>query len=180
MSRKPDIRLHYQNISTKESKRISKIDGISFKNGVPNMTERQFRFLEHTADAYIEAYGDTMEEAFENAAFATLAVMTDAEKVEPRIENDVEVEAQDEYALLYNWIEELLIMFETTGNLYSRFKISSIEKTRSGLRLKAKIWGEPFDPERHPSKVGVKAITYHRMEILRKPKKVTVKFILDV
>jgi SHS2 domain-containing protein len=144
------------------------------------MTERRFRFLEHTADAYIEAYGDTLEEAFENAAFATIEVMTDAEKVEPRIEDSVEVEAHDESALLYNWIEELLIRFETTENLYSRFKISSIEGTVHGLRLKAKIWGEPFDPEKHPQKVGVKAITYHRMEIMKEPKKVTVKFILDI
>jgi SHS2 domain-containing protein len=144
------------------------------------MTERPFRFLEHTADVYIEAYGDNLKGAFENAAFATMEVMTDAERVEPKIEDNVEVEAHDEYALLYNWIEELLIRFETTGNLYSRFKIQSIEETPHGLRLKAKIWGEPFDKERHPSKVGVKAITYHRMEIVRKPENVTVKFILDI
>ena len=144
------------------------------------MKERRFRFLEHTADAYIEAYGDTLQDAFENAALATLEVMTDSEKVEPKTEDDVEVKAHDEYALLYNWIEELLIRFETTGNLYSRFKIRSIEETPHEMRLKAKIWGEPFDEERHPSKVGVKAITYHRMEIVRKPKKVTVKFILDI
>ncbi len=142
--------------------------------------DRRFSFLEHTADAYIAAYGETLEEAFENAAFATMEVMTDAEKVEPKIEDSVEVEAHDEYALLYNWIEELLIKFETTENLYSRFKISSIEETASGWRLKAKIWGEPFDPEKHPRKVGVKAITYHRMEIVKKLEKVAVKFILDI
>jgi SHS2 domain-containing protein len=144
------------------------------------MTETRFKFLEHTADAYIEAYGGTLEEAFENAAFATMEVMTDAEKVEPRIEDSVEAEAHDESALLYNWIEELLIRFETTENLYSRFKISSIEETPDGLRLRARIWGESFDPEKHPQKVGVKAITYHRMEIVKEPKKVTVKFILDI
>jgi SHS2 domain-containing protein len=142
--------------------------------------KRRFRFLEHTADAYIAAYGDTLEEAFENAALATMEVMTDAEKINAKIEETVEVEAHDEHALLYNWIEELLIRFDTTENLYSRFKISSIEETSHGLRLKAKIWGEPFDPEKHPQKVGVKAITYHRMEIMKKPKKVTVKFILDI
>jgi len=144
------------------------------------MTERPFRFLEHTADAYIEVYGGNLEEAFENAALATLDVMTDAEKVESRIADSVEVKAHDEYSLLYNWIEELLIRFETTGNLYSRFKIWRIEETPHGLRLKGKIWGEPFDKERHPSKVGVKAITYHRMEIVKKPKKVTLRFILDI
>ncbi len=109
-----------------------------------------------------------------------MEVMTDAEKIEPKNEDVVEVEGHDEHALLYNWIEELLIKFDTSENLYSRFKISSIEETPSGLRLKAKIWGEPFDPQRHTRKVGVKAVTYHRMEIVKKQEKVTVKFILDI
>ncbi|UCC33585.1 MAG: archease [Candidatus Bathyarchaeota archaeon] len=144
------------------------------------MAKRRFRFLEHTADVYIEACGSTLEEAFENAALATMNVMTEAERVAPRFEDSVEVEAHDEYALLYNWIEELLIRFETAETLYSCFKVSSIEVAPDVLRLKAKIWGEPFDPEKHLQKVGVKAITYHRMEILRKTKQVTVKFILDI
>jgi len=142
--------------------------------------KKRFEFLEHTADAYIAAHGESLEEAFENAALATIDVMTELEKVEPKIEEALEVEAPDEYALLYSWLEELLVKFELTGKLYSRFKISSIEKTPVGLKLKAKAWGEPYDPERHPSKVGIKAVTYHRMEIVKKPKAVTVKFILDI
>lgn len=142
--------------------------------------KKRFEFLEHTADAYIAAYGESLEEAFENAALATLDVMTELEKVEPKVEDVLEVEAPDEYALLYSWLEEILVKFELTGKLYSRFKISSIEKTPVGLKLKAKAWGEPYDPERHPSKVGIKAVTYHRMEIVKKPKAVTVKFILDI
>jgi len=142
--------------------------------------KKRFEFLEHTADAYIAAYGESLEEAFENAALATFEVMTDVEKVKPETEDHVEVEAHDEYALLYSWLEELLVRFETTNNVYCCFKISSIEKTPDGLKLKAKIWGEPLNPERHTRKVGVKAVTYHRMEILKKPKAVTVRFILDI
>jgi len=142
--------------------------------------KKGFKFLEHTADAYVEAYGTNLEEAFENAALATIEVMTDLEKVEPKIEDALEVEAHDEYALLYSWLEELLVKFELTGKIYSRFKISTIEKTPVGLKLKAKAWGEPYNPERHPSKVGIKSITYHQMEILKKPKSVTLRFILDV
>ncbi len=106
--------------------------------------------------------------------------MTDPEKVEAKIEDALEVEATDEYALLYNWLEEILVKFELTGKLYSRFKISSIEKTPVGWKLKAKAWGEPYDPEKHPSKIGIKSITYHQMEIVKKTKSVIVKFILDV
>ncbi len=142
--------------------------------------KKGFKFLEHTADVYVEAYGTSLEEAFEKAALATLDVMTEPEKVEPKIEDALEVEAPDEYALLYSWLEELLVKFELTGKLYSRFKISSIEKTPVGWKLKAKAWGELYDPEKHPSKVGIKSITYHQMEIVKKPKSVTVRFILDV
>ena len=141
---------------------------------------KRFEFLEHTADAYIVAYGKTLEEAFENAALATFEVMTDTNTIAQTIEDSVEVEAPDEQALLYAWLEQLLINFETKGNLYSGFKISKIEKTREGFRLKAKIWGEPYNPEKHPQKVGVKAVTYHRMEINKKPNEVSVKFILDI
>ena len=144
------------------------------------MTKKRFDFLEHTADAYIAAYGENIEEAFENAAYATFEVMTDVDKVEPKIEDFVEVKANDELALLYNWLEELLIKFDITGNLYSRFKISSLETVSNGFELKAKIWGEPFNPEKHPQKVGIKAVTYHRMEIKKKRRLVTIKFILDL
>jgi len=142
--------------------------------------KKRFEFLEHTADAYIAAYGESLEEAFENAALATFEVMTDLKKIKPKVEETVELEAHDEFALLYSWLEEFLIRFETTGNLYSRFNVLYIEETPSGLKLRAKVWGEPYDSKRHPSKVGVKAVTYHRMEIVKKPKAVTVKFILDI
>ena len=142
--------------------------------------KKRFEFLEHTADLYIAAYGRSLEESFENAACATFEGMTDLEKVQPLQKDTVEVEGYDEQALLYNWLEALLIKFDITGNLYSRFKISIIEKTTQGFKLKAHIWGEPFNPKKHVSKVGVKAVTYHRMKIDKQPNLVTVKFILDV
>jgi len=141
---------------------------------------RRFEFLEHTADLYIAAYGKSLEEAFESAAAAMFEGMTDLGKVNPKIEESVEVEGHDEQALLYNWLEALLVKLDIIGRLYSRFKIAHIEKTPKGLKLTAKIWGEPFNPKRHVSKVGVKAVTYHQMEIIRNKKGVTVKFILDI
>jgi SHS2 domain-containing protein len=141
---------------------------------------KQFEFLEHTADIYIAAYGATLEEAFENAALATFEVMTDTRKITQKIEDIVKVEATDVQALLYTWLEQLLISFETKGNLYSSFKIPKIEKTKDGFMFTAKMRGELFNPEKHPQKVGIKAVTYHRMEIDRRPGKVSVKFILDI
>ena len=142
--------------------------------------KKGFRFLEHTADAYVEAYGVTLEEAFENAAAAMTDVMTDLETVKAENEETFVVDAQDEPALLYSWLEELLLEFELKSKLYSRFEVSSIKATSEGFRLHAKAWGEPYDSERHPSKVGIKSATYHQMEIIQEPGDVTLRFILDI
>ena len=144
------------------------------------MSERRnFEFLEHMADAYIAAYGKGLAEAFENAALAMFDVMTEVEKVNAEIEDYVEVEAEDEYALLYSWLEALLVKSDIDEMLYSKFEVLNINKTPNGFWLEAKIWGEKFNPEKHPQKIGVKAITYHLMEILKEPSKVTLRFILD-
>jgi SHS2 domain-containing protein len=140
----------------------------------------KFKFLEHTADVYISAQGTTLEEAFENAALAMFEVMTDTEKVNADFEDSVEVEAEDQYALLYSWLEALLVNFETKNMLYSKFKILSIEETSGGLKIKATVWGEKFNAEKHTQKVAVKAVTYHRMEIIKEIDEVTLEFILDI
>jgi len=140
----------------------------------------KFEFLEHTADVYIAAHGTTLEEAYENAALAMFEVMTDTDKVNPDIEDSVEAEAEDEYALLYSWLEALLVKFETKNMLYSKFKISNLEETSGGFRIQATIWGEKFNAEKHTQKVAVKAVTYHRMEIIKEIDKVTLEFILDI
>lgn len=132
---------------------------------------KRFEFLEHTADAYIAAYGKDEAEAFENAALALFEVITDVGKVRAVVQDLVEVEAEDDYALLYSWLEDLLVKFEIKGLLYSKFKVVELARTSNCSRLKARIWGEKYDPERHPQKVGVKAVTYHRMEIIRRPGK---------
>jgi SHS2 domain-containing protein len=140
----------------------------------------KFEFLEHTADVYIAAHGMTLEEAYENAALAMFEVMTDTDKVSPNGEDSVEVEAEDEYALLYSWLEALLVKFETENMLYSKFKISNLKETSDGFKIQATVWGEKFNAEKHTQKVAVKAVTYHRMEIIKEIDKVTLEFILDI
>ncbi len=140
---------------------------------------RAYEFLEHTADAYIAVYGRNLAEAFETAARALFDVMTQVESVRPETEDHVDVDGKDEYSLLYRWLEALLIKSETEGMLYSKFEVT-ITKRRSLYELKARIWGEKLNSKKHPQKVGVKAVTYHRMEILKSLDEVTLRFILDI
>ena len=142
--------------------------------------KKRFEFLEHTADAYIAAYGKDLAEAFVSAAVAMFEVMTNVVEVNPLVEDNLGVIAEDEYALLYSWLEALIVKSEVNGMLFSKFQILSLDKTSDGFRLRARIWGEKFDPEKHLQKVGVKAVTYHRMEIVKGPDRVTLKFILDI
>jgi SHS2 domain-containing protein len=140
----------------------------------------KFEFLDHTADVLIAAHGQTLEQAFENAALAMFEVMTNTTKIDTVQEETVEVEAEDEYALLYSWLEALLVKFEIKGMLFSKFKIDRIQDTPDGYKLQANVWGEKFNAEKHPQKVAVKAVTYHRMEIIKKHDKITLEFILDI
>lgn len=150
------------------------------KEEKPDKFTDKFEILDHTADAYIRANGTTMQEAYENAALAMFETMTDSGKITQIQEETVEVEAEDQYALLYNWLEALLIKFETQNMLYSKFQISDWKENAETFKFTAKIWGEKFDPKKHPQKVGVKAVTYHRMVVIREPERVVLEFILDI
>ncbi|MDR1993636.1 MAG: archease [Nitrososphaerota archaeon] len=140
----------------------------------------KFEFLEHTADTYIRAHATRMEEAYENAALALFETMTDSTKITQTQEATLEVEAEDQYALLYNWLEALLIKFDTEGLLFSKFQITNWKETPESFSFTAKMWGEPFNPKKHPQKVGVKAVTYHLMAVIREPERVLLEFILDI
>jgi SHS2 domain-containing protein len=142
--------------------------------------EGKFEYLEHTADVYIASHGATMEEAFGNSALAMFEVMTDTQKVNATHKDAIEVEAEDEYALLYSWLEALLVKFEVNGMVYSKFDVHFIKETKDGFKLKATIYGEKYEASKHSQKVGVKAVTYHQMEFIKEREKVTLMFILDI
>jgi len=142
-----------------------------------------FEFLEHTADVYIKAWGDSLEEAFEWAAIAMFEVMTDINKVEPKEKHQISVKAEDLLALLYEWLEELLFIFGSKGIVFSKFKVHNITQTENDMyMLIGKAWGEPFNVKKHDQRTEVKAVTYSLMEI-NKSKDLNqwvIKFVLDI
>jgi SHS2 domain-containing protein len=146
----------------------------------PDKYAGKFEFLEHTADVYIRAHGVTMEEAYQNAALAMFETMTDSAKIAQTQQESLDVEAEDQYALLYNWLEALLVKFETENMLFSKFEITDWKETAESFKFKAKVWGEKFNPKKHPQKVGVKAVTYHLMMVIREPERAVLEFILDI
>lgn len=149
----------------------------------PNLTRsepmKRFEWVEHPSDIGFRAYGRDLAEAFENAALALFEVMVDTGKVEPRERVGLELEAEDEGALLYDWLDRLLYFHDARNLVMSKFKVA-ISKTKRGLKLSAKAWGEPFDPAKHPERTAVKAMTYHMMEIKRGPKRCSVQAVVDI
>ncbi|MCL2135013.1 MAG: archease [Candidatus Bathyarchaeota archaeon] len=143
--------------------------------------EGKFEFLEHTADVYVRAFGVSIKEAYENAALAMFETITKTGKVAQTEEEIITVEAEDLYALLYNWLEVLLVNFETKGMLYSKFQITDWVETVDLFKITAHIWGEKFQPKKHLQKVAVKAVTYHLMVVMQeKEKNAVLEFILDI
>ncbi len=140
---------------------------------------KRFEWIEHPSDIGFRAYGENLAEAFENAALALFEIMVDTSKVEPKKEIKVEIEAEDESALLYDWLDRLLYFHDSQNLVMSKFKLN-ISRTEKRLKLKGQAWGETFDPAKHPERTSVKAMTYHMMEIKHEKERCWVQVIVDI
>ena len=147
---------------------------------MPGKDQGRFRFLEHTSDAYIEAWGPNLETAFANAAAGFYETMLNLQSVEPEREDMIDVEGHDEKELLYNWLEAMLLKFDIDGMVYSRFDIGPVSNESNVLNLQARVKGEKYDRRKHGAREEIKGVTYHQMEIQKQPGKVTVQFVLDL
>ncbi|KXB00218.1 hypothetical protein AKJ47_00285 [candidate division MSBL1 archaeon SCGC-AAA261G05] len=141
---------------------------------------KKFEWIEHPSDMGFRAYGENLAEAFENAALALSGILVDVGKVGQKGELEVELEAEDEKALLYDWLEYFLYLFSAESLIASRFEVSEIVEEEDHYKLKAKAWGEKLDPERHELRTEVKAITYHMMEVKREEDRCSVQVIVDI
>jgi protein archease len=136
-----------------------------------------YKYLEHMTDAFIEVTGNTLEEAFENAGIAVVDTMIDIKSVEEKTTKKIEIKAKDLNYLLYNWLEEIIILTITEGFAIRKFSIQ-VTKMR-GYNLVAKISGEEMDFKKHHFKLEIKSPTFHLMEIkLEKP--IMMRFLLDL
>lgn len=110
----------------------------------------------------IRGFGRNVEEAFEQAALAMTAVITDPAHVEPRQKISIACSAPDPEFLLVDWLNALIYEMATQGLLFSRFKVH-IE----GERLTATAWGEPVARAKHQPAVEVKGATLTALKVGR-------------
>ena len=140
------------------------------------MNEHRFEFTEHTADKGIAAYGDTFEEALENAAYGMFSLMADLEKYQPSEDRAVELSADDRVALLKAWLRELLFIFEVEKVLPVEFHV----REASDKELRADIRVRPFGSDIEWIGSQVKAVTYHGMRVDELDDGYRVHAIVDV
>lgn len=141
-------------------------------------TRRKSKYwqLPHTADLVWRIRGDSLKELFENAAAALVSTLTDRRTLRLRETREITLEAPDREALLVDWLNHLLYLFDIDGFLGRQFRVLSLTPER----LKAQARGEIFDPTRHPEKTGVKAATYHHLEIKPQDHEWQATVVLDL
>lgn len=117
--------------------------------------------LEHTAEVGLRARGDSLERVLQELAVGLFGLITDPSAVQEREAWSVEVEAEDLTALAVEWLNELLFLHARDGMLLRRCTVHQV----NGGRLQATVWGERFDPQRHPRGIEVKSATYHQARV---------------
>ncbi len=122
----------------------------------------KFEYFEVTADIGFKAYGKNLNEAFENAGLAIFNIISDTKNIEPTKEISFEITSEDNVAMLYDYLEELLFYHEVEFMLFSEFDV----EISDDYSLKATIKGEEIDWDKHERKSEIKAITFHKMEVL--------------
>jgi SHS2 domain-containing protein len=133
---------------------------------------KRFKLIEHTADVGLIAYGNTLAEAFGNAAYGMFTIIAELGTVKETESRQLEVSDNDLEGLLFEWLNRLIYFFDVEMLLFKRFNISDLAENR----LKAICYGEKYDPSRHHLKIGVKSATYHMLKVDRGKNEVRVIF----
>jgi SHS2 domain-containing protein len=135
-----------------------------------------YKILEHPADMGIEAYGKNLKEAFEQSAIALLSIILDTSNIEAAKIKLVEIHASDYEQLLVNWLTEILYLYDGDHYVAEKFEINTLTKEY----LNATIGGEKFNNAKHPTKMDVKAITYHQILIQENEEGGLVRVFIDI
>ncbi|XP_065353726.1 protein archease isoform X1 [Cloeon dipterum] len=140
---------------------------------------KQYEYLDHTADVQLHSWGDTVEECFEQCAVAMFDYISELDKCDILEMRRVSVEGHDMLSLLYNFLDECLFMFNCEPFFLAK-KVKIIEFDRTAWKIRAELYGEEFDLEKHPQGTEVKAITYSNMQVHEDKPQKEVFVIIDI
>lgn len=145
------------------------------------MNNSGFEFKEHTADVKVRAYGHSLEDAYAQTAYALMATISpDLNKISPKREKIMNINAEDKEALLFDFLSELLYIFDVEHLIFSKITIDSIKKSNNEFELRAILEGEEFNKEKHEIGTEVKAITYSYMKIENNDDIWEIEIVFDI
>ena len=133
-----------------------------------------FEELPHTADIKIRARAGTPGELFSEVFTALMQVMYGTDR-SGGTSREIHIEAPDSESLLTDFLSEVLFVSEVDGIVFSKADVQI-----SGLRLSARLDGEPFDPARHSGGTEVKGISYSGMSVQKDANGYMVDIVFDV
>jgi SHS2 domain-containing protein len=125
--------------------------------------EPRWEHFPHDADTGVRGLGRSVAEAFEQAARALSAVVTQAE-VQPQASVVVTCEAPDLELLLVDWLNAIIYEMAVRSMLFGRFAVQI-----SGTRLTGTLWGERVNVARHAPACEPKGATYTALRVAREP-----------
>ena len=135
-----------------------------------------YKYLEHSTDALIEVKAPNLTKAFEVAGQSIVQTIIDDSKIDEDIQKKITVEGKDLDYLLYNWLEEIIILTITDGFAIKRFKL---DVKKEPFVINAELFGENIDIKKHGFKVEIKSPTFHEMEI-DEGDETRLKYLLDL
>ncbi len=129
----------------------------------------------HQADIGIRAAAESLSRAFEEAALALTAIVTEPQKVETIESVKIECSAESEEFLLVDWLNSVIYEMAVRKMLFGKFEVE-IEN----LRLSATIWGEKINQNKHIPAVEPKAVTYNQLNVRNENGKWIIQCVIDV
>ena len=124
------------------------------------MGSKRWEHFPHEADMGIRGIGSTRDEAFEQAALAMTAVITDPAQVSAVEMVEITRQAPDDELLLVDWLNALVYETATRKLLFSRFEVQVKDHV-----LTARAFGEPMDTAKHHMAVEIKGATYTALRV---------------
>jgi SHS2 domain-containing protein len=135
----------------------------------------KYKYLPHTADAKFVAYGNNIDEVFENCAIAMFNILGKTSDVKLIKKFEIELKAKNYERLLYDFLEELLFLLETENLFLSNVKNLRIDKNFS---LTCTIEGDNI--QNYETNSDIKAITYSDMDIKETSEGYEATVVVDI
>jgi tRNA nucleotidyltransferase (CCA-adding enzyme) len=126
------------------------------------MQNAYWEHFEHEADIGVRGIAPTLAGAFEQAAIAMTAVVTDPDGLTGRQAIAIDCEAPDDELLFVDWLNALIYEMATRKLLFKRFEVRVEQQ-----RLHATAWGDPVDVAIHQPAVEIKGATYTELAVGR-------------